>query len=257
MLQVLVLAVLAASPSPLPSPAPAATATPGPLKTIATVHATTICAEIATRANSAIPAALADDATLDETIKALSAADVDQNVIKHRNSMDAFGDLAKKLNRQATDGDGEVKRLRKLAAESADPERKKELKAFADWLGGAIWRQKKVARDLNGMLATADYYDMSSLDESQQNIDIAIFGSPDQRPVSIGELSPTKPLAAPPIAGTRTGQPQGVFSPYRNIRPTLGQMAASAAKDFQLRQLAIASDESMAASHVTGATHGC
>lgn len=252
MLQALVLAILAATPAP--SPDPAATATPGPLKVIATVHAGSMCAEIAARANAAITAALSNDAVLGQTVATLRAPDLDRNVIQHRNSMDALGDLAKKINKQATDGDADIKRLRKLAAESADAERKKELTAFADWLGGAMWRQKKIARDLNGMLATEDYYDMSNLDEDQQNIDIALFGSPDQRPVSVSELSPTKPL---PLSGVQSGEPQGVYAPYRKVRPTLAEAAAAAAKDFQLRQAAIASDESMAAAHAEGATHGC
>ena len=41
--------------------------------------------------------------------------------------------------------DGEIKKLREYAANSPDPKRKEELKAFADALGGALYRQKKAA----------------------------------------------------------------------------------------------------------------
>ncbi len=249
MLHVLVLAALAAvSPSPSPVPSP----TPEGLRVIAAVHASTACAEIAAHANAAIASALADDATLTETIKALHGAELDGNVIKHRNGLDALGNYAKTLNLQALSGDAEVKRLRKLAESSTDPQRKKDLKAFADWLGGAMWRQRKVARDLNGFLATMDYYDMSTLDESEKNIDMAIFGNPDQRPAFVGELSPTSRNTT--IFGGTSGGP---VAPAVETRPTYNQMAEAAARDFELRLPAIANDESMAAGHVAAALAGC
>jgi len=43
--------------------------------------------------------------------------------------------------------DNEIKQLRAYAAASTDPERKAELKAFADALGGAIYRQTKAATE--------------------------------------------------------------------------------------------------------------
>jgi hypothetical protein len=249
MLHALVLAAVALSSSP--SPAPSATPDPGALKVIAVVHSSSACTEIVNHANAAIAAALANDASLVETIKALQAVELDGNVIKHRNGLDALGDFAKKINLEALGGDAEIKRLRKLAADSTDPQRKKELKIFADWLGGAIWRQRKIARDLNGFVATMDFYDMSTLDESEQNMNMALFGSPDERPANIAESSPT---------GNRTiygGYRGGPIAPPREQRPTYDSMAKAAGSDFTLRLPAISNDESMAASHVTTAMAGC
>lgn len=250
MLHALVLAAVALSPSP--SPSPAATATPAALRVIVTVHSSTACAEILSHANAAIASALANDTSLAATIKALQAVELDGNVIKHRNGLDDLGDYAKKINLEALAGDAEIKRLRKLAADSTDPQRKKELKTFADWLGGAIWRQRKVARDLNGFVATMDFYDMSTLDESEQNMDMALFGSPDQRPASIAELSPTGTIRT--IYGGARGGP---IAPPREQRPTYDSMAKAAGADFSLRLPAIANDESMAANHVDQALAGC
>jgi len=251
MLHALVLAAIAASPSP--SPSPDATATPPALRVIATVHSSTACAEIVSHANAAIASALANDTSLAATIKALQAVELDGNVIKHRNGLDDLGNYAKKINLEALAGDAEIKRLRKLASDSTDPQRKKELTAFANWLGGAMWRQRKVARDLNGFVATMDFYDMSTLDDSEKNMDIALFGSPDDRPVSIAETSPTGIRARNVFGGTDGGP----VAPPREQRPTYDSMAKAAGADFTLRLPAIANDESLAATHVGQALAGC
>jgi hypothetical protein len=253
MLHALVLAAVALSASPSPSPSPGATATPAALRVIVTVHSSTACAEILSHANAAIASALANDTSLAAAIKALQAVELDGNVIEHRNGLVDLGNYAKKINLEALAGDAEIKRLRKLAADSTDPQRKKELKAFADWLGGAIWRQRKVARDLNGFVATMDFYDMSTLDESQMNMDVALFGSPDTQPVSIAEASPTG-IKARTIFGGAAGGP---VAPPREQRPTYDSMAKAAGADFTLRLPAIANHESMAASHVGQALGGC
>ena len=250
MLHALVLAAVALSPSP--SPSPDATATPAALRVIVTVHSSTSCAEILSHANAAIASALANDTSLAATIKALQAVELDGNVIKHRNGLNDLGDYAKKINLEALAGDAEIKRLRKLAAESTDPQRKKELTAFANWLGGAMWRQRKVARDLNGFVATMDFYDMSTLDESEMNMNMALFGSPDTQPASIAETSPTGTIRT--IYGGARGGP---IAPPREQRPTYDSMAKAAGADFTLRLPAIANDESMAATHVGQALAGC
>lgn len=253
MLHVLLLAALAASPLPPATPSPAPSASPPPtLKVIATVRASTACAEIAAHANSAISSALANDGSLTQTIGALRAVELDGNEIKHRNGLDALGEYAKTINLQALAGDGEIKRLRKLAAATTDPAKKKELIEFANWLGGAMWRQRKIARDLNGFVATMDYYDMSTWDDSQKNMDVALFGNPDPRPVFIGELAPTTQVRT--IYGGVQGGP---IAPPRQQRPTYDAMAQAAAKDFELRLPAISNDESLAASHVDGVFAGC
>jgi hypothetical protein len=244
-------AALATAASPTPSPAPMQA--PGGLREIAHVRSSAACAELAAHANSAIGAALRNDAMLAQTIRALRAVNLDSNPIARRNSLQQLGDFARDLNLQALNGDGEVKRLRAMAEKSTDPERKKELKAFADWLGGALWRQRKVARDLNGFLATMDFRDMAKLDESQQNMNISTFGSAD----------PTVPFpgdAQPILNGTSghgTGRYSGPILAPKAVQPSDTAQALAAAKDFELRLAEISNDEAMAADHVPGATSGC
>ncbi len=246
MLLALIFATAAAGASPVP------TATPEPLKTIAIVHSSSACSEIAKHANAAITSALTNDGSLTATIKAMQASDLDSNVIKHRNALDALGEYAKTINLQAVSGDAEIKRLRKLADEATDPARKKDLTAFANWLGGAMWRQRTIARDLNGMLAAVDMRDMIAPDDGIRQMSQAFTGNTDA-------LQFTN-LGAGPLRSLPVNQPGGPFAhlfPPTLDPPTLATMSAAAARDFALRLPAIANDESMAAGHVTGAFNGC
>jgi hypothetical protein len=244
MLHALILAIAAVSPSPAPSPTPS-------LQVIAIVRSSSACSAIVTRANAAIASALNNDASLTVTIKALHGADLDGNAIKHRNGLDALGDLAKKINLEGISGDNQVKDLRKLAAASIDPQRKKELTAFANWLGGAMWRQRKVARDLGGFVDAMDYYDMAAPDESMQDMNASLFSNPNPMPGDVGDIRPLQSVR------TLNGPGIGPIFPLMQQKATDDQMAEAAARDFELRLPAIANDESMAASHVTSAMAGC
>jgi len=246
----------AVAPAPAPTPAPAA------LKVIASVRSTPRCAEIVTHANSAIGSALNNDAIIAQTITRLHAYNLDDgNPIHRRNGLDALGELAKNLTKQSRSADDEIKRLRALAEKSTDPQEKKELKAFADALGGALWRQQKIARDLNGYLAAVDFQDMATQTDAQQQANRAIFGVPDTW------------LASGPV-DTRGGPATGRVDPNHGVvdastgmrppplghdmnRPNATQEAEAAAKDFQSRLPDITSDESGAAQHVTGALSRC
>lgn len=246
MLLSLVLAVVtttAASPSPQPSASPA-------LKTIASVRANSRCADIITHANTAISAALANDALVGRTISALRYTNLDDgNPIHRRNGMNALGDMAKELMQQARSGDDEVKRLRKLAAQTKDPQESKELKTFADELGGALWQQQKMARDLNGMLAYEDFKDMSTWSESEKQMNQANFGVTDplaQRPADLQRgLNGQNNPAEHPILGHDPNDPSAT------------QNAKAAADNFTQRLPEITRDEGQAAQHVDGALSGC
>jgi len=255
----LIAALLAATAPAGAAPSkPLATSTPAPqLKEIVHVHASAHCAEVATHANSAISTALHNDEVLAQTISQLRTINLDDgNPIHRRNALASLGDLAKSLMQQAIAGDKEVKRLRDLAAASTDPQQKKDLKAFADALGGALWRQHKVARDLNGFLASIDFHDMKQLDESQTAMNNAVFGVPDptiQFPndVSAAMLNPGRQSAVGPNARDLQRQP-AMFG-----EPTLTSQARAAADDFQSRIPDISNDEAIAANDVTGAVSGC
>jgi hypothetical protein len=229
-----------ANPSPSPTPA---------LKTIANVRSTTRCASIIMHANTAITDALSNDQVIGQTITQLRLTKLDDsNAISKRNGLQQLGDLAKSLMMSARAGDDEVKRLRKLAAESKDPSEAKALKAFADELGGALWSQQKVARDLNGFLAYVDFRDMSQWDENQQQANEATTGVPD-------------PLAQQP-RDLQYG-PNGFWRPMTPMLghdpndPTETQQAKWAADDFQSRIPIIMRDENLAANKVDDAIQGC
>ena len=240
-------------------PAPAATAAPA-LKVIANVRSTPRCAEIVTHANSAIGSALNNDALIAQAITRLRAYNLDDgNPIHRRNGLDALGEFAKNLSKQSRSADDEVKRLRALAEKSNDPQEKQELKAFADALGGALWRQQKIARDLNGYLASVDFQDMATETEGQQQANRAIFGVPDPFVAGPGDMRNT--------AQTNADRSRTQIDPSTGMhpaplghdpnRPTATQEAAAAAKDFESRLPDITNDENGAAQHVNGALARC
>ncbi len=240
-----------------PPPVPAPTAAPA-LKVIASVRSTPRCAEIVTHANSAIGSALNNDVQLQQLITRLRAFNLDDgNPIHRRNGLDALGEFAKNLTKQARSADDEVKRLRALAEKSTDPQEKKELKAFADAVGGALWRQQKIARDLNGYLASVDFQDMATFTEGQQQANRALFGVPDPY---ISTVADTRPNAG--TDGRRnsidpsTGMRPPPLGHDPNV-PTATQEATAAASDFASRLPDITLDENSAAQHVTGALSRC
>lgn len=244
----LTVAIAPAPPAASPAPQPSATAT---LKTIATVRASARCAAIITHANSAISTTLDNDQIIGTTITQLRLSNLDDgNPIHRRNRLQALGDLAKNLMTQARSGDDEVKRLRKVAAETKDPQEAKALKEFADELGGALWSQQKVARDLNGFLAYQDFRDMTQFDEGQQKSNQAVFGVKD-------------PLVEQPTGEVRgtVPQTQGLQAPaalgHDPNDPTSTQQARLAADDFEKRIPVILRDENLAAGKVDNAIQGC
>jgi len=248
MLDLLVLVAALSSP-----PAPQPTATPAPvLIEIVHVRASAACAELVTHANAAIGLATGNDQLLIRTIDGLETNKLDGNVIEHRNGLDALGNFAQQLNAQSMRGDAEIKRLRAIAAKAPDPQGKAELTAFANWLGGALWRQRKIARDLNGFVATMDAKDMAKPDDAQRGM----YQS--QGTLLPGNANPPRLLSvdALPI-GNEYGIDPVTGLPRDPPGPSAGQMAQMAARDFQLRLPEISNDEAMAADHVLGATSGC
>ncbi|HEV3153897.1 MAG TPA: hypothetical protein VGZ02_08850 [Candidatus Baltobacteraceae bacterium] len=220
MLGHILLAAVLATPSPNPSASPE-------LKTIASVRASARCAEIITHANSAIATTLDDNHVITQTITQLRLVNLDDgNPIHRYNGLNALRELASSLDKQSQQGSGEIKRLRDLAAKSTDPAEQKELKSFADALGGALGRQLKMARDLNGYLAYVDYTDMLGRSDNG-----GMFGN---------------------------GFSEDPFTPPAlRSRTSATAYAQNAAADFQTRFPSIIRDENTAATHVDGALSGC
>jgi hypothetical protein len=244
MLGPLLLAAVLVAPSPTPTPA-------SNLKTIASVRSTSRCAEIITHANSAIGTDLNNDVVLGETIAALRFTDLDSNPLSRRNGLERLGDYAKTLMEQARSADDQVKRLRAIAATTKDPEQAKALKDFADELGGALWRQQKIARDLNGFLAYEDFVDMSKPSEGEQQMNEGNFGNTDpQTQLPVDAVRPVnEPIRTPEL-------PWHIETTDPN-QPTTHDYAVAAARDFENRTAGIRTDENAAASHVDGALGSC
>jgi hypothetical protein len=237
-------AVLLTAPTPQPSATPA-------LKTIASVRASARCAEIITHANSAIGTTLNNDAVVGKTIGTLRLLNLDDgNPINRRKGFTALGELAKTLMQQARAGDDEVKRLRRIAAKTKDSTQAKDLKDFADELGGALWRQQTIARDLNGYLAYEDFKDMTQWSDADKQMNHALFGVDDpqaQLPTD-AQMSRRGVVPMPPM--------HPMLGHDAN-EPTATEYAKAAAQDFQNRIPDIILDENHAATHIDGALGGC
>lgn len=225
------LALVSAAPTPAPTSRPA-------LREIGRVRASASCASLALHANSAISSALHSDLLVGQTMSRLREVDLDGSVIARRNGLQELARLAKDLRAEAVAGVGEVKRLRELAAKSTNPTQKKELKNFADSLGGALYRQKKIANDLNGFLAAMDYHDMATFTQSQQDLNRSTLGQGDAR--VIDPVEKAKSIGRDPRA-----------------QLPASQLAKEAADDFQQRVADITNDEALAAEHTEGAVSGC
>lgn len=223
---------LAAAAAPVPSPEP--------LKEIGHVKATAACAELALHANTAISSALQNDVLVSQTIQKMRKIDLNTNTIARRNNLQTLGDYAKELRARAVSGDREVQKLREIANKSSDPVQKKELKAFADELGGALYRQKKIANDLNGLLAAFDYHDMKPTAAQLQSYEGGIGAPTMEHPSALVESQ----------TSLRKGS---VF----NEKHTDTELAGFAAEDFFARQPDITNDEALAANHAEGAVSGC
>ena len=149
MFEPLMLAVAIAAAT---SPSPAQTTPPTPLREIGRVRASAACTAIVVRANSAIGATLRNDQTLSMTIGTLRKVDLDGNLFERTKGLHSLEKLGTDLRMSAAAAEGQITKLRELAAESTDEQRKNDLKSFADALGGALFRQKRIGMDVQRMV---------------------------------------------------------------------------------------------------------
>jgi len=227
-------AVAMADPTgPAPSPSPGQQKQ---LKVIGRVRAT-VCGNIVVHANSAISSALRNDATLSQTVTHLRNANFEADPLSYHRGVTDLDALAVELHDNAVKGVGEVKRLRELAATSKDPTRKTELKAFADALGGALYRQKQAAADLTGFVSYLQARDMRHTPEIE-------------RAMATDHMDPPLTHGAPAMEPSP-------FQLWTDIHGTPNEMAQQAAREFNQRSQEITLDEGTAADHAEGAVTGC
>jgi hypothetical protein len=219
---------LASAPSPAPAPAHAS-----PLQEIGRVRALPACTPIVVHANGAISQTLDNDRGLAILSNNLRTTDYDgQNAIQRRNAISAIEKQASEIRINAGNADGEIKRLREYAAASKDPQRKAELKAFTDALGGALLRQKRAAVEL------------------MRNITV-VQGR--------GEAANARGIIARDSLAPENGMPSLSRSPGGLPQATnsWNETMKALAADLDERAQAIVADESVAADHSIAATSGC
>ncbi|HEX3550490.1 MAG TPA: hypothetical protein VHT53_08945 [Candidatus Elarobacter sp.] len=235
---------LAAEPAAAPAPAaPAQTTAPAngprptPLQEIGRVRALPACVPIVAHANGAITQALDNDRTLGILSVNLHNVDYDKlNFLQRRNAIEGLMKQAEAIRVASSAGDAEIKRLRELAKVSPDPERREELKTFADALGGALYRQKKAAvefmRDVTIMRGREEAADAKATMAQDNTVPPYIAA---QRTAAIAIQ--TDPLPAPnPV--------------YNKQMRLLGDTMDDLTR-------AILVDEGTAADHSIAATSGC
>ncbi len=230
MLLPIVVALAATDPAPAASSAPR----PTPLTEIGRVKALPACVPIVAHANGAITQALDNDRMLAIISTNLHATDFDKlNFLQRRNAIEALMKQAEAMRTAASAGDVEVKKLREYAVNSPDPQRKAELKAFADAIGGAIYRQKKAAvefmRDVTIMRGREDAAEAHDL--MRQNNPVPPYAAAQQMANLQG------PLPVPPPTYNKQ---------LRQIGDVMDDMTHG-----------ILLDEGTAADHSIAATSGC
>jgi hypothetical protein len=246
---------LAADPTPAPSVSAPSTPPPTRLQEIGRTRALPVCSNIVVHANSAITDALNNDQDLAVAINHLRTTDLDNATAQqHKARMADLMAFATKMRTSSSAGDAEVKRLRELAAASSDPERKAELKAFADALGGALFRQKRAADDLDKALvimdgrraATKGITDDGLPPPTAAQIARAGMATPDPNLSSTDNIGNTKQvMRADPL-----------FVTDRTVTSQNAQLL-HIADDLYARTNFILIDEGTAADHSLGATTGC
>jgi hypothetical protein len=189
-----------------------------------------MCGVLVVHANSAISAALRDDVLITRTIALMRNSNIEPDSLSRRQAMNDLDALAAELRETETHGNGEIKRLRDLAANSSEASQNADLKSFADALGDALSRQAKMAIDLSRVLASFDYQDIRG-------------ASPDPQATLAAEVSSNVP---------------GRHLASESAEPTNPNLLLSTvAADFAARMALVQKAETKAADHSDGAVSGC
>ncbi|MDQ2866109.1 MAG: hypothetical protein M3R51_07755 [Candidatus Eremiobacteraeota bacterium] len=248
--------LIATLTTPLPSAAPSASA--GPLKEIIHVHSTSLCDEFDSHINAAIGSATRNDLSLAGLVSSLSLPqtgdDLNDNGLRRHRAIDMLVGYADGLTADYKRGEAEVRYLRDLAdrASTSDPQQKVAMRTSADLLGGALWRQRLIARDLDGFVAYLYAEEMRWGDRTQMQ--------------GLGAISPEGAIGAA-LADQRARSYQDDVNgradmlsalPGRLSGPADDRMLTrNAARDFKDRLSAITTDESNAAASIVKAGEHC
>lgn len=242
--------LLTMAPASAQTPTTTSTPTPTtpPLKLIIRIRATVRCAQIAAHSNAAISSAIRGDQNLTTAVSALRDINLEPDTPSRTQGLHRLDAIGAAIARSSRNGDGEIKALRALIAKETDPVVKKQLLDFVNSLGGAIYRQKKVGRDLDGFVAGMYAKAMYHVDEDQEKMMIYTNGRRTFTPMQgTGSLSID---SAPDRLG---GDP--ITRPLDALTDTM--MARIAAGDYHHRAARITNDEATAAQAALVIANGC
>ncbi|MHB8145648.1 MAG: hypothetical protein ACYDGM_00100 [Vulcanimicrobiaceae bacterium] len=246
----LLIALTSASPSPMPSASPVPA-----LHEIMRVRSSALCAEFASHANGAIDAATSNDTTLVRLVDSLGRAKMDDSRLAWNNELLRLERMSDKITQQWRTGEREVAQVRALAAKSTDPQEKSELTSSANALGGALWRQRRIARDLDGFIAFMETDQMMTNTVAEGKANQMVFGTTD--PVHDPSFGDSVNMHNAMVARSYEAPPDTVPFPGDPNNPKPSEQAMAAAKDFARRLGAIGQDEIQAAVHIEQASEGC
>jgi hypothetical protein len=239
MLAIVLAVVTASAPSPSPTPL---------LKTIVTVKSSPLCGEFAAHTNAAIGSTIQNDQNLGTTILTLRSTDLAGSSLDRLAEIHRLSSLADSIYKQYRMGEKEVNELRDLAKQATDPDEKTELKAAADALGGALYRQHLIQRDLDGFVSFLEASDMmvdDSADGPRHPMTQDMPGANPQELSSYWVPQVQWAMTHPPLmVGTESLDDDLV-------------MAKAASSDFQDRMPAVMKDELTAGSHIEQAADHC
>jgi len=234
--------------------APSATPSAEPLKTIVTVKSSPFCGQFAKGANAAITSVVTNDAALGTLLYSLRTNNLAGSSLGRYGTLEHLTSIADAMYRQYRSGEAAVNQLRSLEAQATDEAEKAELKAAADALGGALYRQHLIQRDLDGFLAYLYAGDMRKDSEDMQSVNLGLFGSTDSRydkNIVMNARSAETGLGVRPYVSPYAGL-AGDETPEDDER-----YATEAMDDFRSRLPAIAGDEVNAAGHIETVATRC
>jgi hypothetical protein len=215
-----------AAPVPAPEPSPAATTLPE----IGRVRTSSACQAIIAQASVAIKGAVRNDRRIISLATVMDRISVNATVGKDKTpAVDVLAQWATSIESDVGEAQAAVDRLRALAAAATDATRKRELKAFADALSGALARQKDAAHEVKrGLFLIGAHADV-----------VAARAITDEDPFG-GKMG-----------AMVSGSDNGGRSPAD--APKLRDMAATLVERIRM----IKEDEHEGVRHEVGATNGC
>ena len=216
-----------------PAPTPTPTLAASKLKLIGRVRALSpFCSQTISHADAAISSALENDARIAFTVSNLRSTDLDSSSVKKADGTRQMLKDYTALRQSAVTAEAAIRELRADADAAKDPEQKTDLRAFADALGGALERQKKMADELSRTIAYVDAH--ARIDENQKQ-------------QFLFDIQWAQTVPGNPYHG----------NPQDYVPPTLTEVAHSAADRLTEQQTGVAADEGRASERVEPAFKGC